>query len=101
MMDPVSGFQNSVWRIIGYDGAETIFETEVPQADLSVEGVTRLLQLLVAGDLEMGDIFEAATGKSRLLEVRPDLDSANRLMFMAGENPHYVASLWRGDELPA
>ena len=36
---------------------------------------------------------------SGLADVRKDEHHGNRIIFTAGQNPHYAASLWRSDEL--
>jgi len=34
-----------------------------------------------------------------LFQVHAEMESGDRLIYSAGENPYYVASLWRSDEL--
>lgn len=36
-----------------------------------------------------------------LADVRKDEHHGNRIILAAGQNPHYVASLWRSDEIDA
>jgi hypothetical protein len=82
-----------IWRIVGYDGMQTIFEANIPETELDVQGVIRLLQLLIAGALEAGEIVEAATGKSSYLDVKVQTGVGNRIMFYGGENPNFTAIL--------
>jgi hypothetical protein len=95
----VEGFGKQVWRIIGYDGLKEIFETRVPQDRLTAEQVQDLLRCLVCRHLTGSEIAASFLGDASLLEVRSDAIGGNRIAFMAGSNPHYIAGLFRPDEL--
>jgi hypothetical protein len=101
MASTVEGFGNQVWLVRGYDGLKPIFETRIPQARLTVERVQDLLRCLACKDLTGPEITSAFLGDSPLLEVAPDTKNGNRLAWSVGANPHYVAALFRPDELPA
>jgi hypothetical protein len=83
-----------VWRIIGYDGLEEIFEQRIPLTDADEAKISAMLKTLAAQHLTPDEI---AAG---LADVSQDTTTSNRIMLTAGENPNYVASLWRSDELP-
>jgi hypothetical protein len=93
MSDVVSGFNAMVWQIIGYDGTEEILRQQIPLDQADVARMSDLLKSFASKNLRPDEI---AAG---LADVRPDTTAGNRIVLMAGENPHYVASLWRSDEL--
>jgi hypothetical protein len=95
MTDIVNGFENMVWRVIGYDGTEQISEETIPVDRADESAIVMLLRKLAASHLSEDEIQDAPG----LLEVRKDLDHGNRVTFSVGENPHYVASMWRADEI--
>lgn len=101
MADAVDGFARQVWRIFGYDSTDRIFEMEIPQAELQPLQVAALLRYLVARNLSPDEIVAAVRGETSFLEVRDNTEGGNRFSFMAGENPYYVAGLFRADEKPA
>lgn len=81
MSEIIEGFKKQIWRIIKYDGLEKVEEERIQQAEISeIEIVAKLAEL---------------SGET----PQKDSDRGNRLIYMAGQNPHWVASLWRADEL--
>tara|TARA_R110000850_G_scaffold132030_3_gene253077 strand:- start:584 stop:841 length:258 start_codon:yes stop_codon:yes gene_type:complete len=77
----VDGFKNQTWLIIKYDSLEEVSQERIPQSDISeIEIIAKLAKL-------SGQIPQKDSGKG------------SRIIYMAGENPHWVASLWRADEL--
>ena len=80
------------WHIEGYDGTEQILEQQIPLDQADETKICEILKLLAAKHLTAAEV------KAGLAEARQDTTNANRIMFMAGQNPHYVASLWRSDE---
>ena len=83
------------WRIRGYDGATETLNVDMPFQLLSRDNAAQLLRLLVASHLTEQDIIEATLGTNRLLEIRSDDVEGKPLMLMAGQNPLYVAGLFR------
>jgi hypothetical protein len=83
-----------VWRIIGYDGLQEIFEQRIPLTDADEARISAMLKVFASQHLTPDEI---AAG---LADVSQDTTTGNRITLTAGENPHYVASLWRRDELP-
>jgi hypothetical protein len=95
MADIVAGFQNQVWRIIKYDGATVMSEDRIPFREITEQDVIALLEERAKNELTAREVSEAP----HLFQVRRDHSVGNRLIFSAGENPHFTASLWRADEL--
>ena len=93
LSDIVSGFGKMVWRIVGYDSTKEIMRQEIPLDQADASRISEMLRNLAAKHLTPEEI---AAG---LADVRHDTTGGSRIMLMAGENPHYVASLWRSDEL--
>jgi hypothetical protein len=93
LSDIVSGFGQMVWRIVGYDSAKEILQQEIPLNEADAPRISEILRSLAAKHLTSEEI---AAG---LANVRRDATAGNRIILTAGENPHYVASLWRSDEL--
>ena len=77
----VDGFQNQIWVIEKYDSLKLLSAERIPQSDASKLDIISKLQGL------SGEVPQA------------DENNAKRIMYMAGQNPHWVASLWREDEL--
>ena|SRR6266508_4353259 len=94
MADIVAGFQNQIWRIIKYDGATVISEDRIPFRKLTEQDAIMLLEERAKSELTA----EEARKSPHLFQIRRD-HSSNRMIFSAGENPHFTASLWRADEL--
>ena len=97
MSDIVSGFQNQVWRIIGYDSSIVILEESIPLASADEKTIVARLKELVSKHLKADEIAGANAGTNSLLQPRMDSGGGNRLIITMGENPHYIASLWRSD----
>lgn len=91
-------FNAMEWRIQVFESTTELARFTIPQADITEEGVKRLLELLAARSLSPEEIFAAFSGQAPFLEVRSDLTSGNRLIHMSGSNPHNVAGLYRRDE---
>jgi hypothetical protein len=81
------------WKIEGYNGVDKFFEERIPLDDASEEKIASLLKGLASKHLTAAEI---AAG---MADVRKDAQHGNRITLMAGQNPHYVAALFRGDEL--
>ena len=101
MASTVEDCGNQVWLVRGDDGLKPIFETRIPQDRLTAEQVRDLLGHLVCRHLTGSEITAAFLGDSPLFEVTADTKSGNRLAWSVGSNPHYIAALFRPDELPA
>lgn len=94
----MADFSNMEWRFTGFDSTTKIFEFKVPQAELDETGVKRVLELLIARHLEPEEALYAALGKNPLLEVKSDSTRGNRVSYWGGQNPHFIAGLFRKDE---
>jgi hypothetical protein len=82
-----------VWKIEGYDSTTKILDQTIPLNGADETKICDLLKSLASKNLRADEI---AAG---LADVRKDDAHGNRITFYAGQNPHYVASLWRSDEL--
>jgi hypothetical protein len=82
-----------VWKIKGYDGTEEILDQTVTLNSADEMKITGLLKDLASKGLTPSEI------SAGLADVHKDDVGGNRIIFHAGQNPHYVASLWRSDEL--
>ena len=100
MAATAEGFGKMVWRIAGYDGTTTVYERTIEQDRLDEQAVVALLWSLVARHLQPAEIVAAHLGENSLLTISKDESAGKRIIYSAGENPHYTASLWRADELP-
>jgi len=91
------------WKIEGYDSTNKTFERVLPYSFLTKKYVIALMQRLSARHLDEDEIVSSslrpkAPGYTQLLE--PRAGRGGRHTISVGENPHYVASVWRDDELP-
>jgi hypothetical protein len=86
-------FGELIWKIEGYNGTDIILEQTIPLNNADETKICGLLKSLASKHLNEGEI---AAG---LADVRKDNVAGNRIIFYAGQDPHYVASLWRSDEL--
>lgn len=93
LSDIVSGFGKMVWRIVGYDSTTEIMRREIPLDQADEARISEILKTLAAQHLTSAEI---AAG---MANVRHDTRFGNRITLIAGQNPYYVASLWRSDEL--
>ena len=84
-----------VWRIEAYDSNTLISETVIPLNNASEAKISELLKSLASQHLSPEEI---AAG---LADVSKDDAHGNRIILTAGQNPHYIAGLFRSDELPA
>ena len=82
-----------VWKIKGYDGIEKILDQTVALNSADESKIIGILRELVSKGLTPTEI------SADLAEVHKDDLGGNRIIFHAGQNPHYVASLWRSDEI--
>jgi hypothetical protein len=93
LSDIVSGFRQMVWLIVGYDSLKEIVRREIPLDQADEATISEMLRSLAAQHLNSEEI---AAG---LADVRRDATGGTRTILIAGQNPNYVASLWRSDEL--
>jgi hypothetical protein len=95
------------WKIVGYDGAQKLFERVLPLGSLSETEMTTMLQRLAAAHLRPDEIVNASLRRSAksyapLLEPQQEgSPPANRFSITVGLSPNYVASVWNADELGA
>jgi hypothetical protein len=85
-----------VWRIEGFDSTERIYERTL-DIRISDKQMIGLLQRLVCRHLSEDEIVGSSlrrnqTGYLAHLETRTDF-ALGRHYIMAGDNPHYVASI--------
>jgi hypothetical protein len=95
MTDIMTGFQNQVWRIQKMDGLTVVSEEFIPLSEAPEDKILRLLEERAKEELTPREIRDAP----QLFQARDMTGNGKRLIYTAGENPHYVASLWRSDEL--
>lgn len=94
-----------VWKIVGYDGAEKLFEKVLPLESLSEREMTALLQRLAAKCLTPDEIISASLRRNSksyaaLLEPRQQSRPASaRFCISVGGAQYWVASVWSADEL--
>lgn len=93
LADVVDGFRGLVWQIVGYDSTDEILKQVIPLVSADEARISSILTELASKHLNAAEI---AAGFAK---VRKDDLHANRITLSAGENPYYVASLWRSDEL--
>ena len=81
MSKVVDGYKNQVWLIVEYDGMKEISEERIPQSGMSE---SQLVQKLM-----------------NLSGVSPRKESSHgkRVSYVAGDDHHWIASLWRADEM--
>jgi hypothetical protein len=91
MSDVIDGFQHMMWRIQGYEGDKQILEEIVSVEAMSAAAIAEHLKGLASQNLTPEEIAA--------LEASVDETHGKRMTITVGENPHYVASLWRRDEL--
>jgi hypothetical protein len=82
-----------VWKIKGYNGTEKILDQTIALNSADEMKITSLLKELASKNLTPSEI------SAGLADVHKDDAAGNRIIFHAGQNPHYVASLWRSDEI--
>jgi hypothetical protein len=82
-----------VWKIEGYRGTEKILDQRIPLNDATEQKVSEMLKRLASQHLTEAEI------SAGLADVRADSSHGNRIILMAGQDPHYVAGLFRSDEL--
>lgn len=94
----MADFTDMEWRITVMDSTTTVEEFKIPQQQLSEEKLKHIMELLAARNLSPDEIIGSAVGNAKLLEVGSDTTRGNRLTYWSGQNPHYVAGLFRKDE---
>ncbi|WP_126911066.1 hypothetical protein [Rhizobium chutanense] len=95
MTDLTAGFQNQVWCIRKMDGLTVLSEEQIPLSDASEKDIMLLLEERAKSVLTPREIHDAP----QLFKAKDMTGKGNRLIYSAGQNPYYVASLWRSDEL--
>lgn len=93
MSKVVGGSGELEWKIEGYNGVDKFFEERIPLSDAPEEKMASLLRGLASKHLTAAEI---AAG---MADVRKEAQHGNRITLTAGQNPRYVAALFRGDEL--
>lgn len=96
MSDVVEGYKHQVWRIIKYEGVAEVWEERIPLEEATEDEVRQRLERLVRDDMDPTDVEREP---DRFRATR-DAEHGERVMLLAGDDPSYVASLWREDELP-
>jgi hypothetical protein len=82
-----------VWKIKGYNGTEKILDQTIALNSADEMKITSLLKELASKNLTPSEI------SAGLADVHKDDAGGNRIIFHAGQNPHYVAGLWRSDKI--
>ena len=95
MIDIVSGFRKQVWKLIEYDGSKKVSEERIPLDEAGEAAIISLLMKRASKHLADNEIQTSP----HLYAVRKDTEGGTRIIYSAGQNPHFVASLWRLDEL--
>jgi hypothetical protein len=86
------------WRIRGYSSTLEIYKLDLPQDRFSREQVIEVLKILAGRQLTGHEVSGAVLGKNDLLKVRVGESPENGITLTAGQNPHYVAGLFRKDQ---
>lgn len=94
--DIVNGFQNQIWRIRKMDSLDQIWEELVPFSEADEAAIRARLEELAKTELTAREIEETPS----LYKATDQTGGGKRLIISAGDNPYYVASLWRSDEMP-
>jgi hypothetical protein len=90
------------WIIEGFDGTENILRRTIPKGSSWPEArIIELLRRLVCRHLSPSDVIEGSRPAKdifyiAILEAKRSIEK--RLTTTVGENPFYVASLYRADE---
>ena len=98
-MSVIDGFKNMSWVISGYDGTEQVYFKRIDATGVSEERIKEILRELAIQHLTPDEIKACNEGRAPFLTVQAD-ENNNRLAYMIGENPHYIAGLFRADETP-
>jgi hypothetical protein len=90
------------WIIEGFDGTEIFLRRTIPKGSSWSEArIIELLRRLVCHHLSPGDVIEGSRPPKDIFYV-PILEAKRstekRLTITVGENPFYVASLYRANE---
>ena len=88
---------SSVWKITGCDGAETVWEGEVPSGMMTESEMKVLLKRLAAKHLDQDEIVASslrknAKGRMNHLDVHENVGGKPALMTM-GTGHHYTARI--------
>ena len=92
-----------IWKITGYDGAQTVWQGEVPFGTMSESEMKALLKRLAAKHLDQDEIVASslrknAKGRMNHLEVCRDIKSKKPLLMTMGTGYHYTATIQEGDD---
>ncbi|UVC12414.1 hypothetical protein IHQ71_30910 (plasmid) [Rhizobium sp. TH2] len=90
----VEGFKNQVWIIREMKGNAVIREFKRPVQQANENDIIILIETLARNHLTA----EEAERSPDLWRHHKD-SGGNRLIFSAGQNPHYVAAMYRSDEI--
>jgi hypothetical protein len=90
---------NQIWRVVGFYDEQEMSDETVPWQDTGLEAITKILRSRVARHLSPQELDDAVGGLNDLLEPRSDANAEHRLTISMGRNPHYVATLLKGEDL--
>ena len=93
-MDP----RRQIWCVVGYYDDQKMSEETVPWQSTGLKAIAEFLKTRVARHLTPQQLEDALSGLNDLLEPRPDANAEHRLTISMGRNPHYVATLLKGDD---
>ncbi len=96
MSSIIDGFKDQVWRITEMNGAELISEEFIPLSDATEAQIIAKIETMAKRYLSEREIAETPS----LFKADRDEGNGDRIIYMAGENPYIIASLWRADERP-
>ena len=97
MASIIEGLQNQIWVISKHDSLDLVWERRIPLSEASEAEIAEQLAHFVKADLTDREVRESP----QLYQVDKDMKNGLRVALRAGTNPHYLASLWRADELEA
>ena len=89
---------NQIWRVVGFYDEQEMSEETVPWQVTGLEAITEILRSRVARHLSPQELEDAVAGLNDLLEPRSDANAEHRLTISMGRNPHYVATLLKGED---
>ena len=91
----VDGPSDQVWRIVTYERGTVIAEERIPLDQASEQDIVARLEQLAKAVLSERDIRRSP----HLFKASRDQAGSIRILYSAGANPRFVASLWRIGEL--
>ena len=95
MKNIVEDFKEQLWCIVEMNGAEIISEEFIPLSNATEAQIIARIERMAKRHLSEREIAESPS----LYKADRDEGKGDRLIYMAGENPYIIASLWRADEL--